>query len=117
MSEQARCELCGEPMPPGEEMFKFHGYSGECPKPPLQRWWEVTATCESGHSQVTKLDAKAFTKEGAELFAGLLDGTSPAFLYPPGPESVIGKCGICQKPFKCTVKEVKEQRALGEHGY
>jgi hypothetical protein len=28
------CKLCGEPMPPGEEMFKFHGYSGPCPKPP-----------------------------------------------------------------------------------
>ena len=35
MSEQAKCELCGEPMPPGEEMFKFHGYSGPCPKEPL----------------------------------------------------------------------------------
>ncbi len=22
-------------MPAGEEMFKFHGYSGDCPKPPL----------------------------------------------------------------------------------
>lgn len=33
--EKAICELCGEPMPPGEEMFKFHGYSGNCPKPPL----------------------------------------------------------------------------------
>lgn len=31
------CELCGEPMPPGEEMFKFHGFSGSCPKPPLPR--------------------------------------------------------------------------------
>lgn len=29
------CELCGEPMSEGEEMFKFHGYSGPCPKPPL----------------------------------------------------------------------------------
>lgn len=27
------CELCGEPMPEGEEMFKYHGYSGPCPKP------------------------------------------------------------------------------------
>jgi hypothetical protein len=26
------CELCGEPMPVGEEMFKYHGYSGPCPK-------------------------------------------------------------------------------------
>lgn len=31
-----RCELCGEPMPAGEQMFKFHGYSGPCPKPPLR---------------------------------------------------------------------------------
>ncbi len=37
MSEQAKCQLCGEPMPVGEEMFNFHGYSGPCPKPPLPR--------------------------------------------------------------------------------
>ena len=24
-------------MPEGEEMFKYHGYSGPCPKPPLQK--------------------------------------------------------------------------------
>lgn len=24
-------------MPPGEEMFKFHGHSGPCPKPPLPK--------------------------------------------------------------------------------
>lgn len=30
----SKCELCGEPMPAGEEMFKFHGFSGDCPKPP-----------------------------------------------------------------------------------
>lgn len=35
MSEIAKCQLCGEPMPAGEEMFNFHGYSGNCPKPPL----------------------------------------------------------------------------------
>jgi len=31
------CELCGEPMPLDEVMFKFHGFSGPCPKPPLPR--------------------------------------------------------------------------------
>jgi hypothetical protein len=31
----APCTLCGEPMPVGEEMFQFHGYSGNCTKPPL----------------------------------------------------------------------------------
>lgn len=34
MSDIAKCELCGEPMPPGEQMFNYHGYSGPCPKPP-----------------------------------------------------------------------------------
>lgn len=39
MSEQAQatCEVCGEPMPDGEEMFKFHGYSAPCPKPSLPK--------------------------------------------------------------------------------
>lgn len=31
------CNLCGEPMPEGEEMFKYHGFSGSCPKPPLPK--------------------------------------------------------------------------------
>ena len=35
--DEARCELCGELMPPGETMFKFHGYSGPCPKEPLPK--------------------------------------------------------------------------------
>jgi hypothetical protein len=33
--ETSVCELCGHPMPEGEEMFKYHGYSGPCPAPPL----------------------------------------------------------------------------------
>lgn len=37
MTDKATCELCGEPMPADEEMFKIHGYSGDCPKPPLPR--------------------------------------------------------------------------------
>lgn len=31
----AKCEICGEPMPEGEEMFRYHGFSGPCPGPPL----------------------------------------------------------------------------------
>jgi hypothetical protein len=35
--EKVTCTLCGEPMPEGEQMFNYHGYSGPCPKPPLPR--------------------------------------------------------------------------------
>ena len=109
MSDKALCKLCGEPMPQGEEMFKFHGYSGPCPKPPKERWHEVTATCENGHTQKLRLDANSYSKAGAEQWAGLMDGTSPFFLHPPGDESVIGKCGICGKRFKCSVSPAVER--------
>lgn len=42
-TRQAICQICGEPMPPGEEMFKLHGYSGNCPKPPLSSPQSVEA--------------------------------------------------------------------------
>ena len=34
---EGHCEVCGAPMPEGETMFRFHGYSGPCPLPPLPR--------------------------------------------------------------------------------
>ena len=37
MTSASTCTLCGEPMQPGEEMFKYHGSLGPCPKPPLPR--------------------------------------------------------------------------------
>lgn len=32
-ADAPKCELGGEPMPEGEDMFQYHGYSGLCPKP------------------------------------------------------------------------------------
>ena len=32
----SNCELCGEPMPTGEEMFKYHGLTGPCPVKPTE---------------------------------------------------------------------------------
>lgn len=50
---QSICELCGEPMPAGEEMFKYHGHISFCPKPPLPRsqppWIDAAAKeCAAG---------------------------------------------------------------------
>lgn len=50
-----RCGICGEPMAPNEQMFKYHGFSGPCPKPPLSKpgnlerpaeWWIERADLE-----------------------------------------------------------------------
>jgi len=45
--EKALCGICGEPMPKGEEMFNYHGYSGNCPKPPLKKKEECICSMAS----------------------------------------------------------------------
>jgi len=59
MSEQPKCEVCGEPMPEGEQMFKFHGYSGPCPKPPLPKpqWVVHVIGPDDVHPQPDELTA------------------------------------------------------------
>lgn len=50
----AKCELCGEPLPAGEEMFRFHGYSGDCPKPPLPRKPTVADLVKNWRNKATE---------------------------------------------------------------
>ena len=60
--EKATCEMCGDPMPPGEEMFKFHGYSGPCPKPikPLStKHGEVTRQRDELLAALKRIDGLA----------------------------------------------------------
>src|SRR5665811_61373 len=62
MSEPTgKCEVCGEPMPAGEEMFKYHGYSGDCPKPPLPR--PVKPTYEQLEQQLAQRDATILAQQ------------------------------------------------------
>lgn len=44
------------------------------------------------------------TREWAENYAGILDGTSPYYVYPPGPDSVIGQCQECGGRFAARAK-------------
>src|SRR6266487_2542408 len=69
MSNQIRvCELCGEPMPEGEEMFKYHGYSGPCPKPPLP---SPSASETEGYEELAKeIDFLIHRHRGAWLDSG-----------------------------------------------
>jgi hypothetical protein len=44
MTEVARCNICGEPLGPHEQMFRFHGSDGnDCPKPPLVKRTMIVA--------------------------------------------------------------------------
>lgn len=71
----ALCEICGEPLPAGEEMFKYHGWSSDCPKPPketlekkvvveyfmLKRvdgWWVATHVDKQAHDAIGPFDSK-----------------------------------------------------------
>lgn len=64
-ASEARCELCGEPMPKGESMFKFHGYSGPCPKPPLPRQrpeWITAAATECSNEVLVGAGIETFAR-------------------------------------------------------
>lgn len=55
-TKTATCQLCGEPMPPGEQMFYYHGYSGPCPKPPLSKPPDMRGIYEK--FKVERIDGK-----------------------------------------------------------
>jgi hypothetical protein len=59
---QAVCALCGLPMPNGEEMFKFHGYSGPCPKVDKPATGQAACTCDlSGTIPASMEDVRQVT--------------------------------------------------------
>jgi hypothetical protein len=68
--------------------------------------WVIKAECANGHAQEIKAQGEGIDQAWAEMCAGLLDGSSPLYRSPPGPESVIGKCGICRAQIECTVEAV-----------
>ena len=63
MDEEVECELCGAPMPAGEEMFRYHGHSGPCPRPPMVPQTTLrdnTLKCGiCGHSEQEFIDLNA----------------------------------------------------------
>lgn len=62
----------------------------------------IRVICDGGHVQVLTLCD--VTQEYAENLAGLMDGTSPMYVYSPiNTDSIIGKCGICRAKIKCDV--------------
>lgn len=65
--------------------------------------FKIVAECKKGHSQI--LHVEGMDRKSVELQAGLIDGTSPFYLYPPDETSVIGKCGFCGRKFICSVYE------------
>lgn len=70
-------------------------------------YFEVTVKCEGGHVMDLKYGA-SLGHEFVVRQAGLLDGTSTMYAFPPGPDSPIGKCGVCGAKITCTVSDLKE---------
>jgi len=93
MNDTAKCELCGEPMPVGEEMFKYHWYSGNCPNPALPKQpvkqkipGLVWAIAKKGDRKVTMLFD---TPEQANAFVAGIEADEP-----PAPTFNCMECGM-----------------------
>lgn len=90
MNDVARCAICGEPMPLGEQMFKFHGYSGDCPKPPLpkptkQTYEELERALAASQARCERL------REGLRLYRA-----SHNHCIATEPQGLCNKCRIAE---------------------
>lgn len=79
-----RCTVCGEPMAPEEQMFKFHGSLGSCPKPPLPRQDSARVAFRNRVASLFNIDGfvirAAMRETGAEP---LTDDQMDSFLSDP----------------------------------
>jgi hypothetical protein len=64
----------------------------------------VRCAKDENHAKVLRIDP-ALGLGYAETLAGLLDGSSPLYIYPPGEGSPIGKCAVCGAKLNCTVAQ------------
>jgi hypothetical protein len=67
----------------------------------------ITMRClaKKEHAKVIRVKARLGRLRALEL-ADLLDGSSLAYVHPPGPRSPIGRCCICQGEVECEVSTV-----------
>lgn len=57
------------------------------------------------HAKVVRVRSR-LGKRKAEELAELLDGSSLAYVHPPGPQSPIGHCCVCGGEVEATVSEI-----------
>lgn len=65
--------------------------------------FEITFRCANGHEQVVL--TRGVDRRFVEMQAALLTGDPAIYKYPPGPESQIGHCGICQGKLETRIIE------------
>lgn len=72
--------------------------------------FEITVRCSSQptkHAKKIRVDAQV-GRAYVDTLAGLLDGSSPFYIYKPGPNSTIGKCATCGAEITAEVQEVEQ---------
>lgn len=68
----------------------------------------ITVRCLANpkqHAKIVRVKAKLGRMRAQEL-ADLLDGTSLAYVHPPGTNSPVGRCCQCQSEVECSVSSV-----------
>lgn len=65
----------------------------------------LKAKCEGECKKEQTITYEDFTREYVERVAGLMDGTSPLYVFKPNGDSTLGKCETCGGKFTCTVHD------------
>lgn len=81
----------------------------------------VRCTRNENHAKVLRLNAQVIGFDAATFIAAILDGSSPAYITAPGPNSPVGKCSTCGGELETTIEERHNAQYLdqidqpGEH--
>ena len=70
---------------------------------------EMVCEGEARHRSLLSIGGLDVDREYANRLAGMLDGTSDFYVYPPRehptPGSMLARCELCRAWFRATVKE------------
>lgn len=84
--------------------------TGKISQPRMLREQRIYVRCQAdeGHVKILRFRPEESLALLVAL-AALLDGTSPAYIFPPAEGSPIGRCAICGARLECEIKPYKRE--------
>ena len=64
---------------------------------------KIQCVKDADHAKILRV--RGLTVDAVDTLGGLMCGTSPFYIHPPGALSPIGKCGLCGGQLEYTVEE------------
>ena len=68
---------------------------------------KIQCVKDRDHAKILRITGQ--TREQVDILGGLMCGNSPFYIFPPGPGSPIGKCGLCGGQLEYSIEEFEAE--------